>query len=257
MTANTSGEHRQLFHTWIEMWRNDSCHHSDATAIVQRCLAETGDPAYFIEAPPKIKADLLRDLRRFRKTGNYRVSYAHTPYSKDLSGEARAAISTLIRAGLVPETFAEVAPVRALFSGLEHVKGGSQLLELVACDHSLLSAKLISLGSHVASAYEMSQLAKVCIRVDRHVREYKNNEFYVDTPIRSCVADFSLHSPMGFYFSPCFRLDYIASFEVAPFQRKGASGYEITLDFGDFDGAMSCREITLDRLEALELRPPG
>jgi hypothetical protein len=257
MTDGSSAEHKQLFGTWIEMWRNDACHHREVAAIVQRCLAETGDATYFIEAPPKIRADLLRNLRRFRKTGTYRVSFTHSPYSKDLSSEARAAISTLIRAGLVPDTFAEVAKARALFSGLDHVEGGSRLIELVACDHSLLSAKLISLGSHVRNAHEMSQLAKICIRVDRHVREYKDNDFFVDTPTRSCVADFSLHEPGPFYFSPCFSLEYIESFEVTPSQWQRVSGYEITLDFGHFDGSIICREISLERLEALEICPPG
>lgn len=93
--------------------------HGDLASIVLESLASTGSPALFLEVENEVRRLVLRDLRRFKRTGERELCYPHADRYQDGRGSARVAIATLFNAGLVSQSMTRIALPQQIFSGLE------------------------------------------------------------------------------------------------------------------------------------------
>lgn len=258
-SAGDTAEHKRRFASWLEMLRNGVASLEDVTGVLQDCLAKTGDAAFFLEAPDRVRSALLREFRRFRKTGDFEVIYAHVGGGRDLSAQALAAINALIRAGLLHPDAARIETPRPLFSGLEHIEEGQELMALASNDQGPVSAQLMSVGIVPVGAYEYPQMASLSIRIEKSRREFQSqgDGFYKDLPVRSAVAHLLLRRCLaGISFHPSFSLEYLVSLAIEPVRRGRRTGFELSLDFGLFEGEAFCESIALASIDPLSCAEP-
>jgi hypothetical protein len=241
---------RSKMTAWLDMWKSGAAHRSDVAGVLRQCLAETGDPKFFEEAPKEIQEDLLESLRSYQRTGRSTVCIAHTGLHKNLSAEAFAALTTLVEARhLEPSALAIAEPTKFL-TGLEHLaRAQEDFKSIVSVDSSLLSASLIEVRvPALLPASASPAKAVVGFQIERSRKLEQKDGFYSLEPVDSCVAYLVLHRPMRSVFSELCG-GSIEAIDIAPVKIGRRYGLEVTFDLLLKKGSVFCETLELERVD--------
>jgi hypothetical protein len=232
-----------------ELHRDDA--HSRLASIVFESLASTGSAALFMEVEDEVRRIILRDLRRYKRTGQRTLIYPHANRHEDGRSKARAAIVTLAAAQLVPQSMTRIAvPVRK-FIGLDRIRGTEPLNERLQCDDEMLDVELVALAQDVPNPRSYPQSWTMSLLITEHRRFDIDERFYERIPVRSCIATFRMHKSVALYFWPRFNFGFIDRVRVSQeVHRRGQTALQIKLEMHG-KGRLYCRDMELLRLEEI------
>jgi hypothetical protein len=225
--------------------------HSDLASIVLESLATTGSEALFMEVEDEVRRMILRDLRRYKRTGQRTLIYPHANKYEDGRLKARAAISTLAAAQLVPQSMTRIAVPARKFMGLDWIRGTEPLNERLKCDDEMLDVELVALAQDVPNPLAYPQSWTMSLLITEHQRCDIDERFYERIAIRSCVATFRMHKSVILYFWPRFNFGFVDRIRVIQeVRRRGQTALQIKLDMHG-KGRLYCRDMELLRLEEI------
>jgi hypothetical protein len=230
--------------------------HGALASTVIESLAGTGSPALFLEVEEQVRQLVLRDLRRFKRTGQRELCYPHAGRYQDGRGAARAAIATLFHADLVSESMTRIAVPQPMFSGMELIGGVHALLERLPLDQTLLDVELVALAQIVPNPRAHAQQWSMSLLITEHERHDIDEEFYERIPVRSCIATFALHKHVTLLFWPRFGFGQVLRMRVIEQQRsRGRTARQVKHTMVD-KGRLYCDAMELLRMEEIDCTLP-
>lgn len=246
-------EYRQslAFH---EAYNTPASHaYAELEMIVLESLAVTGNVTLFANSDDGLQRTVLRDLRRFRRTGECVWVSPHSGIYTDGRPRCRAAISALTAAGLLPPFMTHIADPLPRFSGLTFIRGTEQLVERVSCDQDLLDVELVALAQDVPNPLGHPNHWSVALQMIEYERHNIDRDRYQRVAVRSCIATFAMRNSVSVYFWPRFSFGYVNHFRVKRVESgRGKTRLDIKLHMHS-KGRLSCDDMELLRLEEIDV----
>lgn len=225
--------------------------HKELASIVMESLASTGSEELFMEVEEEVRRIVLRDLRHYKRTGQRTLIYYHMGKYEDGELKARAAITTLAAAKLVPQSMTHIALPIPKFIGLDWIRGIEPLYERLTCGDALVDVELVALAQEVPNPRAYPQSWTMSLLITEHRRSEIDERSYERTPIRSCIATFRMHERVSLYFWPRFSFGYVDRVRVVQeVRRRGQTALKVKLDMHG-KGRIYCRNMELLRIEEI------
>ncbi|UOD29146.1 hypothetical protein INH39_27615 [Massilia violaceinigra] len=217
--------------------------------LVLESLAQTGSAALFTEAEAEVRRIVLRALRHYKRTGRRELCAVPDGRFWDGGPEARAAITTLAAAGLVPQSMTSIAVPVPVFRGLELIRGVGALEQRLPAEDSLLRVELVSLTRVVANPRAYPDQWTMSLQITEDERRNVDGGAYEREVVRCCVATFGMRRNVYMDFWPRFSLGDVRRFSVI--QKGNPFGNRkliVKLDMGD-KGKITCGDMELLQIE--------
>ncbi|NHZ61478.1 hypothetical protein [Massilia genomosp. 1] len=217
--------------------------------IVLASLAQTASAALFTESQADVRRIVLRALRHYRRTGQRELCAVPDARLWDGGPEARAAITTLAAANLVPQSMTRIAVPVPVFRGLECIRAIEPLQQRLPAEDSLLRVELVGLAREVPNPRARPDQWTMSLQITEDERRSIDAGAYERVVVRSCVATFAMRRNVWMDFWPRFTLGDVRRFSVI--QKGNPFGNRkliVKLDMGD-KGKISCGDMELLRLE--------
>lgn len=226
--------------------------YSKLASIVLDSLASTHSEKLFMEVEDEVRRMILRDLRRYRRTGKRTLIYPHANKYEDGRSKARAALATLAAAQLVPQSMTRIAAPARKFIGLDRIRGTEPLIERIKCDDEMLDVELVALAQDVPNPRAYPQSWTMSLLITEHQRCDIDERFYERIPVCSCIATFRMHKSVILYFWPRFSFGFVDRVRVSQeAHSRGQTALQIKLDMHG-KGRIYCRDMELLRLEEID-----
>lgn len=249
-------EYRQKCQEYRELFTNNGFlpNSAELACIVLESLAFARSTELYFEVDEEVRRMVLRDLRRFKRTGKRELIFVHANRYKDGRAEAQAAIATLAAKGLVPQSMTQPCKPAPLFVGLEKINGGQPLIERLTCDDSLLNVELVGIAQKVPNPIAYPHSWTMSLHITEHERHQTDEIYYERRAVRSCVATLSLNDRISMYFWPSFRFGYLSYLHIRQESRpRGQTALSIKLGLSGEKGRIYCRDLELIGLEEINL----